>query len=276
MSGTEDKCIFIILSYNSEGFLGGCMDSVLSLSAVDPYVYIADNGSSDGSPGILRDYENRYEGKVFPTYLKENRGTTVSRNILITKALEDHPDAGYICVLDSDTVIDDGAVAYLKAAVDSDPKIFIASPRMVNGDGVEQMSVKRFPKFKAKFMKACPVGSVEEKGRRLEAYDFFPPKDGDTAVYEADYAISACWFMRKETIDICGLLDENIFYAPEDVDYCATVWEKGGKVVLASGAKIKHLTQRISKKRLFSRMNLLHIKGLIYYRKKHRGSVNKS
>ncbi|MBO4636362.1 MAG: glycosyltransferase family 2 protein [Clostridiales bacterium] len=270
-----DDCIFIILSHNSEAYLRGCLDSVLALSAVRPLIYIADNGSSDASAGMIKDYAEKHEGQVDPLFLDKNLGTTVPRNRLIKKALKDHPDASYVCVLDSDTVINDDAVRFLKEALDSDKDVMIAAPRMFNGDGVEQMSVKKFPRLRSKLMKACPIKSVEEKGRKAEAYDFFPAKEWDTNIYEAQYAISACWFMRRGTYEILGPLDEKIFYAPEDVDYCATAAEKGGKVVLVSGARILHLTQRISKKKLISRMNFLHIKGLIYFSKKHRDLIKK-
>ena len=44
-------------------------------------------------------------------------------------------------------------------------------------------------------------------------------------------AISCCWFMRREVIERVGPLDELIFYAPEDVDYCLRAWKSGLAVV---------------------------------------------
>ena len=40
------------------------------------------------------------------------------------------------------------------------------------------------------------------------------------------YLMSACWMMRPTLFDEVGLLDENIFYAPEDVEFCIRVWKK--------------------------------------------------
>lgn len=66
-----------------------------------------------------------------------------------------------------------------------------------------------------------------------------------------------------------GLLDEKIFYAPEDVDFCLCCWEQGNGVYKDYDAKIIHSWQRISRKKLFSRHNVEHIKGLLYLFRKH-------
>ena len=274
-----DKCAFIILSHNSGSYLLKCLESVLSVNAVEPYIYIADNGSGDDSVGVIEDLSSRAPGRVCLIKNGKNLGTTVPRNELAKRAVSDHPDLSYICVLDSDTVINDEAVEGLRKALDNDPEIAIASPRMFNGENIEQMSVKHFPTVRGKMMKAMPFPGMEEKGRARESYDFFPARDlrsdilppvsTDGSVYIADYAISACWFMRADVFLKYGYLDEKIFYAPEDVDFCHTVFEKGGKTALVSGVSIYHLTQRISKKKLFSRMNFLHIKGLLRYWRKH-------
>ena len=75
--------------------------------------------------------------------------------------------------------------------------------------------------------------------------------------------------MKTSLLCEVGMLDENIFYAPEDVDYCVRVWEAGYRVVRCWNANIIHEYQRISKKKLLSKMNLEHVKGLIYYFIKH-------
>ena len=275
----QDKCAFIILSHNSGSFIGNCFDSVLSLTSVDPFIFVFDNGSEDDSVEVIMRYQNEYDGRVFLFKSDRNEGTTVSRNRLIREVYSSGIEPSYFCIIDSDTVINDDAVRLLKETLSGDPSISVATPRMFNGNDEEQMSVKRFPSLKIKFLKAMPFRNLEQKGKALEKYDFFPatsfipgsrpPFATDCSVYDADYAISACWFLRKDFEKTYGFLDEKIFYAPEDVDFCATVKEKGGRVVLVSGASIYHLTQRISKRKLFSKMNFLHIKGLIYYSRKH-------
>jgi GT2 family glycosyltransferase len=86
--------------------------------------------------------------------------------------------------------------------------------------------------------------------------------------YEVDYAISAMWIFKRELLNRVGFLDEKIFYAPEDVDYCLRIWKCGWKVVFDPAVTCIHHTQEISRKRI-GRATFQHILGLLYYFKKH-------
>ena len=70
---------------------------------------------------------------------------------------------------------------------------------------------------------------------------------------------------RRDLPESIGLLDEKIFYSPEDVEYCVRAWKKGLRVIYCPEAHIIHATQRISKKKLISKHNWEHLKGLIYF-----------
>jgi len=52
----------------------------------------------------------------------------------------------------------------------------------------------------------------------------------------------------RDAITKVGLLDEHIFYAPEDLDYCLRMWLNNYKVVYTTQAEVVHYTQRISHK----------------------------
>ena len=81
--------------------------------------------------------------------------------------------------------------------------------------------------------------------------------------------MSACWLMRADLVHEIGLLDEKIFYAPEDVEYCLRAWENGYRVLLDRRVKIIHELQRLSRKKLISKHNWEHIKGLLYLYNKY-------
>ena len=90
------------------------------------------------------------------------------------------------------------------------------------------------------------------------------------SAYPVGYLLSACWLMKPLLLEKVGLFDEEIFYAPEDVEFCIRVWKKGLRVMHCPKAKILHHWQRLSRKRLFSIHNYKHIKGLFYMFIKHR------
>nr|MDA8085749.1 hypothetical protein [Nitrospiraceae bacterium] len=90
--------------------------------------------------------------------------------------------------------------------------------------------------------------------------------DGDTDV---ETAISACWFLRRDTFLEIGPLDERIFYAPEDVDYCLRIRKSGKRILYCTDLTVLHHTQQITHKKLLGRHALSHFYGLLYYFAKH-------
>ena len=92
--------------------------------------------------------------------------------------------------------------------------------------------------------------------------------------YPVDYLMSACWLLRPEVFESAGLLDEKIFYAPEDAEFCIRVWKAGYQVAYCPTVSIIHEWQRLSKKKLISRINWEHMKGLTYMFWKHRYFLN--
>lgn len=88
-------------------------------------------------------------------------------------------------------------------------------------------------------------------------------------VQDVGYLLSACWMMRRNVLEEVGLLDERIFYAPEDVDYCVRVHRAGFRVAWYHDVEIIHEYQRLSKRKLVSKMNWEHVKGLVYFFRKY-------
>ena len=271
----SDKIAFVILTWNSAAYLTACLDSIIAVPANSLQVYIVDNGSTDGTPDLLESFRKNYPETIFLTCLPNNEGTTKPRNLVLKRIPE---DTKWICVLDSDTVVNAAAIEALIKALSDTPTAMLAAPRMWKPGNEEQLSCKHFPTLIGKLLKSAPVTSLQSKGALWESYPFFPdpntqgdpPISNDKTIYDVDYAISACWMLRKEVLNLVGYLDEQYFYAPEDADYCAMIWEHKYKVIFVSGASIYHNTQRLSHKKLISSTNMTHLNGLIYYFRKHK------
>lgn len=252
---------FVILSWNSQHYISNCLDAVLCCNSITPLVLVVDNGSTDKTPAILQQYEVDHS-EIICTFLPENFGTTVSRNL----ALKNLPsDVNYVCILDSDTVINDQALATMIQVLEQNPDIGIVGPTMMNSAGATQLSGRNLPSLGIKLRKAAPLKGLQDEGAQMEVPNTPVVQD----MQDVPYLLSACWLMPVSTIDTVGFLDENIFYAPEDVDYCLRVWQAGLRVVRCWNAQIIHEYQRLSHKKLFSKTNKEHLKGLVYYFKKH-------
>lgn len=258
---SKPSVAFVILTWNSQIYIRDCLNSILKCESFDPCVFVVDNGSTDRTPQILHCFEENYDNLIC-AFLPLNFGTTVSRNLVLANI---PAECEYVCVLDSDTIINEQAIMAMIALLIEDPSIGLVGPTMINSAGEEQFSGRSLPNLGIKLRKAFPAKSVQAEGARLEIPD--TPRIGNTQ--DVPYLISACWFMPRATLEAVGLLDENIFYAPEDVDYCVRVAQAGLRVVRCWNAQIVHEYQRISHKKLFSKTNVEHVKGLVYYFKKH-------
>ena len=255
---------FVILTWNSEKVIAPCLEAVFGLEKYTAHAVVVNNGSTDRTEEKINAVRVPEKNTLTVLRLAANRGTTVPRNMALRQL--QRQDLDYICILDSDTVINEAAVDGLIAALESNERYGVAGPRMVTSAGVVQQSARRFPTLTDKLCKAVPLPVFQRWGERLEEMNARPDALGN---YEVDYLMSACWMLKPDVLRRAGLLDEKIFYAPEDAEYCIRVWKNGFSVVYCPSVTIIHEWQRLSRKKFFSRINWEHIKGLLYMFCKH-------
>lgn len=254
----------IILTWNSEEYINNCIRSVFKDAAssnIKTEVIVIDNGSFDRTYEMLENLKREYPN-IEIIKLDKNYGTTVSRNMGIIKS-----KGKYIFVLDSDTILLPGVLSELIKTIEDGEKIGIAAPRLIFPDETIQKSCKRFPTAKIKIYKFLPIEKLRNIAEKEEIYDREVYQQDFTKVIEVDVCCSAAWMINREAIDEVGLLDEKIFYSPEDVDYCVRIWLSNWKVIYNPKVKVVHYSQRLSYKKIS--IALLHIKGLLYFFRKY-------
>lgn len=265
---------FVILTWNSQKVIRQCLDSLAEMKGFDRRIIVVDNGSADETQMIVKEFSDRIAGeerlKCEWIALDKNYGTTVSRNKGLRKLVESHPDTQFICILDSDTEVNEAAFERLVAAIKDTPQYGIIGPRLHDRNGTYQISGRAIPTLQEKLCKVLPIKTIQRRGEKLEQ---ITPEQGRGCV-AVGYLMSACWLMRAEVFKQLGWLDEKIFYAPEDVEYCIRCWKKGFQVMYCYDADILHHWQRISRKKLFSKHNFEHLKGLAYLFWKYRFLLN--
>ncbi|MGE0383617.1 MAG: glycosyltransferase family 2 protein [Gammaproteobacteria bacterium] len=242
----------VILSYNSRRYLEHCLRSLqASIAAIGRpcEVRVVENGSRDGSADILRALAAEFPN-IEPIFCDRNTGTTVSRNMALRQAR-----GRYILVLDSDAEAPAATITHLADLMQADPRIGLAVPRLIYPDGRFQISTDCFPTLARKLARFTSLKRMEAQAGR----------DPGTAVREVEYAISAFWLLRREAVERTGLLDERIFYSPEDVDYCVRLWLDGWRIVYDPSVSAVHDAQEISRGKRLSKFTLRHAEGLAYY-----------
>ena len=152
---------FVVLTWNSIEYVEKCLRSILEIESRPVMLFVVDNGSTDGTVEIVEVFAAQ-DGRVRLFKEPENRGTTISRNIAL-RNLGD--EIGYVCILDSDTIVNESAIEALVALLESDPTIGLAGPTMRTSAGAKQLSGRNLPSLGIKLRKACPVSSIAEKER---------------------------------------------------------------------------------------------------------------
>ena len=93
------KFTIIIPVYNKEKYLRRCLDSVVNQTCRDFECLLIDDGSTDNSNAICKEYEANFS--FFRVYEKENGGLSDARNYGIERA-----SGEYLAFLDADDCID--------------------------------------------------------------------------------------------------------------------------------------------------------------------------
>jgi len=249
----------VILTWNSQQHIERCLSSLVDSLGKSSFLFeiiIVDNGSIDDTKTILEDFVAKYSQCISLVFLEKNTGTTFSRNIALRRATGE-----FICVLDSDVEVSFGIFELLVSNLKTDISIGLIVPKLVYPNGSLQKSTDQFPTLLSKVRRFFFLKQIEKADEVLV-------QSGVTR--EVDYAISAFWLFPQRIINEVGYLDENIFYAPEDVDYCLRIWKQNNRIVYEPSVSAVHYAQEISRSLKLNKAFREHVKGLVYYFAKHR------
>lgn len=107
MNSTTPFFSIIIPMFNTEKYIGECLDSIMMQNFSDYEVIVVDDGSTDGSCEIVSRY---IKGKLNINLLKQkNSGVSAARNLGIEKAR-----GKYIIFVDSDDFLVNESLEFLK------------------------------------------------------------------------------------------------------------------------------------------------------------------
>ena len=240
----------IIITCNGLGFLTRCLASLHDFIS-DPSceVIIVDNGSTDGTLDFL--HENYPQLQLIAN--SENRGVAPARNQGIAVAKGEK-----LLLLDNDTEATSTAINAMIEHLDKHPQVGLCSCRLVDKEGIPQDSCKPYPGLMIKLRNVLGIG-IKTK--------FEPNEEG---IIEPLYVIGACQMFPRAIVDKVGMLDDRIFYGPEDADWCLRIKKAGYHIHCLNNHTIVHDYRRSTKKRPFSKLGRLHIKALIYFYWKHK------
>lgn len=219
------KCSVVILNWNGAQMLRRYLPSVVEHTHADGVeIVVADNGSTDDSIEVLKD---------FPTIrvieLKQNYGFAQGYNL----ALE-HIDAEYVVLLNSDVEVKSDWLEPLLAYMDSHPSVAAVQPKILSaerrsffehaGAAGGYLDCLGYP-----YCRGRVLGKVEEdKGQ----YD---------TEAEVFWTSGACMCARTCIYKELGGLDEHFFAHMEEIDLCWRMLSRGYQLYCLPESVVYHV-----------------------------------
>ena len=249
----------VLICWNSLHHLQGALASLQEAltTEIDKEIIIIDNGSTDGT--------DLYIAQHYPTArymrLPENRGVAYARNRGIELA-----QGRYVWLLDDDTIVNREAITTMLAYMEENPTCGMCGCKLVNSAGETQQSYKRYPGLSVKVANVLHT-LLRCRGAQRDSY---AAEIAAGVPFEPEYIIGACQLIRHDVIEKIGLLDEKIFYGPEDADYCLRIRQAGMHIAYLPQVSIIHHWKRITNRNLFSPIARRHMAALIHFYCKHR------
>lgn len=113
---------YIVPCYNNENFIIDCLESILSQRGIDIEILVVDDGSTDHSAELVRNYikdRPRLPITLHAHHNNQNKGVSASRKLGLSRS-----NGEYICFIDSDDyLIDENKSLLQLAAFRSDPSL---------------------------------------------------------------------------------------------------------------------------------------------------------
>lgn len=220
----------IIVSWNTRDLLHACVQSIYNKTrGVTFEIFVIDNASQDGSVEMMR--ENFAAVKTIAN--TTNRGFAAANNQGIKLA-----SGRYIVLLNPDTKLLEDSFCTMVSFMDAHAQCGIGGCRLLNPDGTEQASVRRFPTLLDQMIILLKLHHLFHGFSRMRAYlcgDF-----DYTRTQSVDQVMGACFMARDDVFKRVGLLDEGFFNWFEEVDFCKRTKMHGYDVYYISTTSLVH------------------------------------
>lgn len=221
----------IIVNWNTREILRDCLRSVYqSAGPVDVDVIVIDNASSDGSVEMV---QAEFD-KVQLIANSDNRGFAAANNQGMAVAT-----GRYVLLLNSDTIVLDGAIAKTVEFADAHSDAAVVGCRVLNRDRSMQPTCFMYPSV---LNLAIAVPYLN----RLFPRNRFFGREGMTwwdrdDVRDVEVVTGCFMLVRREALDRVGPMDADYFMYGEETDWCWRFRRAGWRLMFTPSGEIIHL-----------------------------------
>lgn len=226
----EPDLVVVAVTFNSidtiVSFLEALPDALERVGSAQ--VYVADNGSTDGTVACIRDRA--------PWAVVRETGRNLGYAGGINWVLREQLGRLGVLVLNPDAIPSRGFARSLLDGVDSGAGL--AVPRIIDAQGNLKFSLRREPTL----LRA--LGEAVLGGHRAARYHRWGDMIRDPAYYvdgtTADWATGAAMLISRPAVDAVGLWDESFFLYSEETDYALRARAAGFTLRFVYSAVVTH------------------------------------
>ena len=228
------RLAIVIVNYRTPKLVIDCLASLQTEVEVGQHcVIVVDNASGDNSVEQIHQAitANNWSEWVNVVPSPVNGGFSAGNNLGIEAVRAD----AYL-LLNSDTIVREGAIASLLKAMETHPQAGLISPRLEWPDTTPQISCFRYRSPVSELIGSAATAPITQL---LNSYDVPIPVSEEPI--EPEWTSFACVLIRREVIEQIGLMDEGYFMYFDDIDYCRMARNAGWKILHWPLARVVHL-----------------------------------
>lgn len=228
------RLAIVILNYRTPKLTIDCLTSLQrEVEIGQDCVVVVDNASGDSSVEQIQQaiQDNHWSEWVQVLPSPVNGGFSAGNNLGMKAVSAD----AYL-LLNSDTIVREGAIASLLEAMATHPQAGLISPRLEWPDATPQISCFRYRSPVSELIASAATGPIT---KLLKSYDVPIPVSDEPI--EPEWTSFACVLVRRKVIDKIGLMDEGYFMYFDDIDYCRRARDAGWKILHWPEAHVVHL-----------------------------------
>jgi GT2 family glycosyltransferase len=215
----------VILNWNGKNYLEKFLSDVIKYSSEDAEIIVADNASTDDSVSYLK--------KTFPEIriisMSENTGYTGGYN----KALK-QIDSDYYILLNSDIEVTSNWIKPIIEIMEADKSIAACQPKILDYNNRQKFEYA-----------GAGGGFIDFLGYPFCRGRIFDNLEDDNNQYddviEIFWATGACMFLRADSFEKAGGLDDDFFAHMEEIDLCWRFQRMGLKVMYCGKSMVYHV-----------------------------------
>jgi N-acetylglucosaminyl-diphospho-decaprenol L-rhamnosyltransferase len=221
----------LVVSFNTRDLLAECLDSI-GRTPETHQVTVVDNGSSDGSAGMVRER--------FPEVHLIARPDNIGFAGGVNDGLGCRARGQDVLLLNSDATLSAGCLGQLAATLDAEPEVGIVAPLVVHPDGrLRIISAGNQPTVWRLFTHYSGLSRWSRHRRVLEGMHLLRGLHDDR-LREVQWVSGACMLVRGAVFDQVGPLSTRWFMYAEDLEFCSRATAAGWRIVHDPGARVVH------------------------------------